>query len=325
MLSLPDHPIFESFKDRVFNFDLTVCWPAGAGGHFLINLIDKKLNYAKINWSDSNEFTQMYSVNNLVDSLYTDHILNPRENAVATDKTLDDLYDMVISKTMDTLYNRNNGMTRILTGHYLPLLLGNIYNYHTDEIVIVDVKPEHRWMIKLIGNYKLYMHSSFNASSVIDTINDFNWYYGDAKAVIDLNDFHNIMRNLDWGTDMELDWWTNPTPMRYYVWLKKNGFNHSDSRMKTFIKKEFFTPIMMQDYPANIDHLTNWCDRITHLDYVDVFFKRLLPENGYLSGVDLDDLRLYSDKNLDIIRKLIMMLHPDDQAFYIDQIESFTA
>lgn len=310
------HPVFRDFKDIRFKFDLTVCYPAGAGGNFLLYLVDANANGRSIPWADNNEFKHDTSMVNLIDFV---DLQNAAEDSKPIKPILDMMHDIAKKRRLEEDYRACNGLIS-MKGHLLPLMFSSVYTYHTNELIVIDIKPEHHWMVKVLQRYKLNVMRDFDLLSAIDVIN--TYHQSGLDSPIEFQDFVSCRTHLTRENPFPTDIRNKQIMLDYYIWLKKEG---KDTDLNTFgdyvhemIFKQNFSQI---DYGNRLKMLRNDCySSVTFVDYVDLFFRCELPSTGALSRLEAADLEVYKKKNLKMIRSMIDILPMQHQQEYSEKL-----
>lgn len=293
MLGGRRHPIFSEFREKVFEFDLTICYPPGAGGNFLLNLLDKKEHGEQIRWTASNEFSHDLAVLNLMDffdPLGTDWC----------DKMEDEInvaYDIAIKDRLMHDYLECQGL-RILRGHRLPLMFEKVFSYHTDELMIITVKPEHYWFVKALRQYKLTMARKWDTAAVIDAIN--SYHRSGINTRLEFQDFLSTRTYIAESGVFRFEDRENQIFFDYFLWLKGKGLIADLGNFSDFMHETMFSGQQYIDYEMVLGMMPRCYDRLTVVDYHDLFIGLRLPIGGLMSNIDINDLATYRDRNVDI-------------------------
>jgi len=285
-LELPQHRIFEDAKHIHIDVDLTLCWPSGAGGHFICNEIaDNKYPTNLLN-----EFIHPDSLSNHLDQRQLYHV-NPNEMI----GYLDSVYDTLIG--FDT--SKHN---RILRTHNYPLLLSKVFNFSSKEIVIIYPDEESRYLIRVLLIIKHRFNTTWNTNSIselIDRVLSVNFKVkGDDIVILSqlVNDY--CKSNVDLSHTFII--WD------YLLYCKQHNLVSTKDIFNNFIKDIFNYDSDLNVSLDQLSEIKNYLSNFgncTVINYTDLFFKLKIPNTGYLSKLKKDNIYNYSKTNLDLITR----------------------
>lgn len=303
----PDHPILHDFKHDQYQFDLTVIWPYGAGGHFLLN----KLTHSMVNKSALNEYGNLTEIWNNLDH---DGFGSIDDNDSTIEACLSTAYVTAKTGVMASQYNcfKQNNTPCILVGHRLPLLFGNVYNYCTNELIIVKVDPKHAWITKILADIKHKFAQTVNVYSIVDIVNAY--YYNKLNVRVIAENIINVASIIQ-PYIPKFDISNAQVTFEYYFWLLRNNLPPSIGSFKQYIYSDivcsmYRNELYTEDGLADVSKYAN----ITHiLDYIDLFFKGKIPDTCALSSINVSDIKIYSLENLELLSMFANLLPSEYQ------------
>lgn len=311
------HAVFNQFKEVRFEFDLTLCYPAGAGGNFMLTLLDKQRVGKPIEWSDNNEFRHEGAMSNLID--FGDP-LDVMQDGAMMQAFLDTAYDIAKKKRLNLDYEEQ-GDPKLLRSHLIPIMLDNIYSYHTNELALVTVRPDDRWFVRALQKYKITMESTWDTLSVIDSIN--NYMLSGLTKPLEFQDFISTRSYFN-RKGFSPKFTSKQLFLDYFIWLKTRSYTANLDNFSEFVHETIFDGnFLYHNYNDNLSMLSSCYGKLTLIDYRNFFVGRKLPNNSLLSELDTDAIATYTEKNTEVVKILISMMSGDRRREYEEKLKVF--
>jgi len=147
----PSHRVWRDFKNVQLHIPKTIVFPPGAGGNFIMTLIGASILERH---DDTNEYV---SDNSYWFDLEKDNWF--QIDCGDDDQDCDLLYDMAAD-----LVSRIARLQKraVAACHQPPVITANVIDYSTDELIIINVKPEDLWMVHALHWYKMYFCTAWH-------------------------------------------------------------------------------------------------------------------------------------------------------------------
>lgn len=308
-IELPNHRIFEDAKHKNVHVDLTLCWPSGAGGHFICN----EITGIKYQPNLLNEFNHPDSLCNYVDRKQLHHI-NPDEMT----EYLDSVYDTLVGFDIS-----NSG--HILRTHNYPLLLSKVVNFSSKEIVIIYPDEESKYLIRLLLIIKHRFNTVWNNNSISELIDRV------ISANIKINGDDIIILSEMVGGYCESKVAVSHTFIiwDYLLYCKQNNLVSTKAIFNNFIKDIFNYDsdfnVTLEQLAEIKNYLSNF-GNCTVINYTDLFFKLKIPQTGYLSKLNKYNMYSYSRTNLNLVTQfssLVDDIEAEKIKNYVDNMDRY--
>lgn len=283
-LELPKHRIFEDAKHINVDVDLTLCWPSGAGGHFICNEISD-IKHQPISF---NEFIHPESLWNYVDQKQLHHV-NPNDMI----EYLDSVYDIAIG--FDASKNSS-----ILRTHTYPLLLSKVFNFSSNEIVIIYPDKESRYFLNILLTIKHKFNNKWNTNSIselVDRVTSVDFKLKGDEVVI-------LSEQVDGYCESNVDVSHTFIIWDYLLYCKQHNLLSTKAIFNNFIKDIFNCESGFTDSLDQLAEIKNYLSNFgncTVINYTDLFFKLKIPTAGYLSKLKKRNMYDYSITNLNLV------------------------
>jgi len=304
-LNLPDHRLFKDFKHINLNVDLTLCWTPAAGGHFICNAISDVKNIP----NSVNEYGHSDSLWNYMDLYNIEH-----ENMV---EYLDTVYD--IASNLDFSKKR-----MVLRSHGYPLLLSNIVNYSSKEIVIIHPDEESKYLLSILSAIKHNFNPVLDISAIVDLVDRVQ----KSNIKVHADDLILLTEQIVTYIDRNVDINTAGIIWYYFLHCKKHNLISTKSIFNDFIKDLFKNCIMYDNITPDCG-LTDIVEYLSQfgnckvINYIDLFFKLKIPSDGLLAKLDKTEIYNYSKANLKLIIKFLSLVDDTEAAKIKDYIAAF--
>lgn len=300
-----NHPVFRDFKSFIVRTPCTLIYPSGASGNFLAGLIQNKWWYEDPLTNDWGSPTNFLVLD--------DWSVCMQDGVMVRALDMDDLYD----KARDFTANPNVWQANIIsTAHESPYLTSHIVDFHTDELIAVNVSEHDAWIPELLRNRKNRFITDFTHKpwSLIDIVNNLG-----NQAPIDYMEYLSTMEQL---RDRARGVYLRGTQftIRYFCDCKALGQDPSDvDNFDAYVRSNIYYSSAYQRFECDYYQQSRaWCanqaDIYTAVDYCDFFFRLKLPEQGVLSQLDAAKIADYSLKNLDLLDKFVHIIPNPDRA-----------
>ena len=289
-LELPKHRIFEDAKHINVDVDLTLCWPSGAGGHFICNEISDTNHPPNL----LNEFVHTDSLWNYVDQKQL-HRIPPDKMT----EYLDSVYDIAVGFDTST-------SSSILRTHTYPLLLSKVFNFSSKEIVIIYPDEESRYLLNILLTIKHRFNTKWDTNSIselVDLVTSANIKLRGDDIIILSDLVANYCKSKVNVSYTFIIW-------DYLLYCKKNNLISTKTIFNDFIK-DIFNNIPDYDSLDQLSEIANYLSNFgncTVISYTDLFFKLKIPNTGYLSKLKKNNICDYSKTNLDIITQFLSLV-----------------
>jgi len=281
-----------------------LCYQPGAGGHFLAGAMGAGYNDVDptINEYDSNAF----SLNLDSGSISTEH-----ENHV-DQRDLDVLHglarhvsqDPVLCSTID-----------IAIAHEPPCTTAGAFDLRIDEFIVLSSSEEHYWLVESLRWYKHQLCTNYaNRHHLIPSILAQNRYNGQINTA----EYNKMIKTIRQHTKLNIA--GTPFSWLYYLDCKADQRDvydiavfHDHLRRHHWNKRTSWN-MWCSDY--NLQGrawFSQQASCYTEADYHQLFWLLQRPERGRLSTVDLSDMASYSQRNLYLLNKLVLIAPPEDQ------------
>jgi len=307
-LELPNHRIFEDAKHINVDVDLTLCWPSGAGGHFICNEISD-IKHQPISF---NEFIHPESLWNYVDQKQLHHIKPDKMT-----EYLDSVYDITVG--FDTSKNSS-----LLRTHTYPLLLSKVFNFSSKEIVIIYPDEESRYLLNILLTIKHRFNTKWDTNSISDLVD----LVTSANIKLRGDDII-ILSDLVAGYHKsKIDVSHTFIIWDYLLYCKKNNLLSTKTIFNNFIK-DIFNNGPDYDSLDQLSEITNYLSNFgncTVINYTDLFFKLKIPNTGYLSSLKKDNMYFYSKTNLDLVTQFSSLVDDTEAELiknYVDTMDRY--
>jgi len=292
-LNLPAHRLFEDFKHFNLDVDLTLCWIPAAGGHFICNAISD-IKYPP---NSVNEYGHRDSLWNYIDNENLFDI--EPENVI---KYFDTVYDTV--HNMD--FSKKN---MILRSHIYPLLLPQVVNYRSKEIVIIYPDKQSRYLLSILSTIKHKLNPVLDSSAVTNIIDN----VFESNIAVHNKDMRLLADQIRMYSDFNVDVSNTSIVWDYFLHCKTHNLTSTKSIFNEFMKDLFNNCIVFDNItpelglPNLIEYLSQFGNSKV-INYTDLFFKLKIPSDGLLSKIDKTDIYNYSKTNLKLIISFLSLV-----------------
>jgi hypothetical protein len=293
MLEPHDHKLWTDFKHLQMQIETTIICPTGAGCNFIAGLLANGWNKGP---TDSNDWLAGIP-----------WLLLDEQSLYTKDQQVHNRIDL------DRLYTRAQGMLsqdqhwgsrQAAIGHEPPYITSNVFDFHTTELISITVAEPDCWIPKLLETYKNKLITDYEHKTayLLELLNR-----NDYAGWLDNVEYCNVLESMPSDT-CNLYLQGTPLSIYYFCDCKANNRDpHDPVNFENFIAKE----INFQDYHRyfNCDYLNftrEWCGSkaslYTKVDFKDLFFGLILPDQGALSKADSRKIAEYSENNLEILQ-----------------------
>jgi len=312
-----DHPVFRDFKQRPARYDLTICFPAGAGGNFLAQALLSQQPQG----SALNEFTAAaakaaqnlrYDERMKLDSVPLWRLANISDGSCVAKPTLqphlDGLYALLASGYKLPVLSE----PRIMLSHYPVWFSAEILDYQTQELFYIEPCDQSQLLIKGLDTVKGLTGSDWPTKpSAIAWL--LNWQRRNPSAdngVFSTSEFNTGRYDICNELGLDLDHF-NLLLWSYYVQCK-----HQRSRMTTVGFRDHMSQLLADDmadwsnqaYKLTKDAVAVRSQRQFSVSYAELFFDLRIPRDSLLSEIDRAVILRYSRQNLQLLEQLLCML-----------------
>lgn len=303
----PEHPILHDFKHETYNFDLTMVWPYGAGGHFLLN----SLTRSNSTISQLNEYGNPTEIWNNIDH---DSFSTIDDDELTMSDCLATAYNTAKTSNLSTQYYdfKNQNSRCILAGHRLPVLFSKVYDYHTDELITISVNSETAWITKVLAGIKHKFAQTMNVYSIVDIVN--TYYYSKLNTRIIVENIINVANTIQpYIPDYDVS--NTQLVFEYYFWLTRQNLKISIETFKQYVYSDFVCTVYKDEMYTidSIQSVSKYANNTYIIDYIDLFFKYDVPDKCSLSAIDKLLIKQYSIENLKLLEMLVNLLPADKQ------------
>ena len=318
-MAIIDHPVFRDFKHVSAEYDISICYPPGAGGNFLaqalispdtntsnaVNEFNK--NIARIAYhEDKLDFIPIWRLTSLP--------LDQDSDSTALRLHLDKLHSMLSSDILARRGQLSN--PRVMIGHYSPWFMSKILDYRCGEFFFVDPNPECHWVIRglsLIKNlFSPEWHTkSSNIAWLLNVARKFPMPPSSAEynSTEYINSVEPICAQL--GIDR--------FRYGYGLWMYYVKSRCGDARMDERGFRAMISGMLQIDYPEYYSDPYNYVRtelgkqsrKCFTRSYDQLYFDLDVPYGSLLAGIDRDIIRSYSQRNIDQLWDFTALLSDD--------------
>lgn len=318
MLYISDHPDFAALKHTKIRCDLTLVYPIGGGGQFIMGQLTGSYDHNP----QSNEY--------LADGklwLGWDRLLSGFDqygHAVVDDE---DLLTNAADWALHYLGSRKN--YRYSSSHWLPWLTCNLYDFHTIDLVRVTYQAHDEWLLAALSYYKTQC-SMMTESYVISRL--INHAHDRLPRSFSENEYDICMLKLK-QQDQNLDIKNSLASWTYFIDCLHYQRDPSDiAHLRAYLEGHMrlqldvvSTPLMQPHMDRMIADVKSHCDVWTDLDYCEMFFDLKIPNGSSLKRISTSELARYSRRNLEIAKMVSDWMMPETRTAWQRQIYRYTA
>lgn len=292
------------FKKHRLHFDITLSFPVGTGGNWLLGQLGNGYLHSNTNINEFEVKDAMWL------TLDNGNVFSPTHTGFKTNFDNDNiklLADQIV-KNIDNTPKLTSAIS-----HLPPAVTSTIFDYYTKEFVDLRCNRNELIFIRLLHLQKNMMSRDFlNKPWLISSILDSLGMVGS----VDFNDYLAVMNSIN-NQLVDLDIRFSPLSWRYYIECLQNN---TEKSMVTNVDnfKKFIAWRYRHTYTNNYwnnayiaaasDIVSPHCGCKTTIDYRDLFFKLRIPNNSILNTIPVDSIKEYSMKNISNIRSFSKLL-----------------
>jgi hypothetical protein len=212
---------------------------------------------------------------------------------------LDSVYDIAIG--FDASKNSS-----ILRTHTYPLLLSKVFNFSSNEIVIIYPDKESRHLLNILLTIKHRFNIKWDTNSISELVDRVTF----ANIKVKGDEITLLSDQVSKYYESKIEISNTVIIWDYLLYCKQHNLISTKSVFNNFMKGIFNnTP----DYDSldQVSEIANYFSnfgKCTVISYTDLFFKLKIPSTGYLSKLKKDNICNYSKKNLDIVTQFLSVV-----------------
>ena len=306
MIYESDHPIFRSHKHHAIHSDLTLVYPIGAGGQFLLSQLsgicshDTAVNEYMadgITWLKMEEFLRG---------------LDASGNADISTDDLPRLSDDWINSVLN-----NAASFRLTTAHQLPWMTARLFDFSCDQIIRINTDASYHWYVACMIWYKSKCSTNMEPYKIAQLLNHAQLT---TPGMLRPTPYQICMRNLtSAGSNLRI--YNTAFGWMYYMDCISRACDPSDmSNLSAYVAADMLQQIDIVGTMPLLAHdkmilgdLESHRTTMIECDYLELFMDLLIPKGSALERISLLDIAEYSRRNLGIARQVSTVL-PDEMA-----------
>lgn len=302
LMQRPGHRLFHSYKHRQLRADICLVYPPGAGGNFIAGCLGLEQRCSS---SALNEYQYQHAHWCLLDNIPSH---SDRWSQIDIyDHHLDHLWRLALN--MQIPGNR----LQLVMCHNPPVLTVQAFDARFDEMVLIIPDAASAWYVGLLRMIKHELQNDFVQRP---------WLARELANLCWEEDLCEPLDNVTWTAvrqiilaDADLSLLDNSLAMwRFVARAQRQDWTITASSIRSFMDQLLhdaavqFARYTDQHMADCLQLLSPYVDRMTVIDYADLFIRGRIPLHSCLSRVDRGELASYHQRNLLIARQALATL-----------------